>query len=242
MKLPLNSKLVTFLHSDVSIIVFKWHFKPCHSCGQQKQPSNDHSPSFSQLSLSLSTESVQLSRTDLVWGRGKRTKMLRWNVVDQYCWSTNWSLRSILRSSDRSRGGELGRHFSGVFLICAAVVVENMRWCGESKVSWNICVIKTPSCGSLGDLGDWMVVVMLVQLSGVVSEEIWWWWCPTPTPPPPQTALSSSLHSSVDIMYNALTPVSYNSVLHTLYDTLYALYTEEKPFFLSGSYSAVCCV
>ena len=43
----------------------------------------------------------------------------------------------------------------------------------ESKVSWNICVIKTPSCGSLGDLGGWMVVVVLVGLSAVVLEEIW---------------------------------------------------------------------
>jgi len=43
----------------------------------------------------------------------------------------------------------------------------------ESKVSWNICVIKTPSCGSLGDRGGWMVVVVLVGLSGVVLEEIW---------------------------------------------------------------------
>ena len=49
---------------------------------------------------------------------------------------------------------------------------------------------------------------------------VWWWWCDflvgcwrkygggggrTPPPPTPQTALSSSLHSSVDIMYNALT-------------------------------------
>ena len=78
-----------------------------------------------------------------------------------------------MRSSDRFRGEELGRHFGGVFLICAAVVVEDMRWCGESKVSCNICVIKTPSCGSLGDLGGWMVVVVLVGLSGVVLEEIW---------------------------------------------------------------------
>ena len=37
-----------------------------------------------------------------------------------------------------------------------------------------------------------------VGRSGVVLEKIWWG---GPPPPPPQTALSFSLHSSVDIMY-----------------------------------------
>ena len=65
---------------------------------------------------------------------------------------------------------ELGRHFGGVLLIClAVVVVEDMRWCGESKRYLGIYVLSKPHPVVL-----WVtLVVLLVQLSGVVLEEIW---------------------------------------------------------------------
>ena len=223
--------MITFLHSDVSIIVFKWHFKPCHSCGQQKLPSKNHSHPFSQLSLSLSTQSTQLSHTHLV--RGRRVQIRVWGAF--------WRVVTILGAV------ELGRHFGGVLLICVAVVVVDI-WDGvvRARYLW-IYVLSKPHPVVL-----WVIlVVLLVQLSGVVLEEIWWWWCGTPTPPPPQTALSSSLHSSVDIMYNALTPLTYNSVLHTFYymyciRCMYRTQNSNPPFWvadilLCAVYSSSVC-
>ena len=84
-------------------------------------------------------------------------------------------------------------HFGGKILLwqCTAVVLRD-------------CTTYIHHCGSWGRFCVWW----------------WWWWCDflvrcwrkygggggrTPPPPTPQTALSSSLHSSVDIMYNALT-------------------------------------
>ena len=52
------------------------------------------------------------------------------------------------------------------------------------------------------------------DMTGEVLEEIWWWWGRTPLPPTQQTALSSSPHSSVDIMYNALTTLQQFSLLN----------------------------
>ena len=50
------------------------------------------------------------------------------------------------------------------------------------------------------------------DMTGEVLEEIWWG--RTPLPPTQQTALSSSPHSSVDIMYNALTTLQQLSLLN----------------------------
>ena len=178
--------MVTLLENGRSIIVFDPHFQSCHWGAQGDQEKENHSHFHFPLN--------QISSATHIW----------FESVDQSHWSRNWSWRCILKTGDKLSGEGLWlSHFGARGYLVGGRRGGHCRYLG-------FVFSRTPSCGSGANFG------VGVTLWCGVGEICRWWWRWGRSPPPPQTTLSSSPHSSVDIMYRAVT-------LHCVYCTVYTV-------------------